>query len=135
MSSELFDQQRPAWISVILIFLVSMLGFVVVGPLVGMLLASFFFEGDIMMMLTQLSQPQDYPEIKIPFFIVQGCATFVGLVLIPALYIMAMEKRNPIILFKSKPVFSQSVILTILVVILFMIPNTFFIYWNSIGWI
>ena len=131
MSSELFDQQRPAWISVILIFLVSMLGCVVVGPLVGMLLASFFFEGDIMMMLTQLSQPQDYPEIKIPFFIVQGCATFVGLVLIPALYIMAMEKRNPIILFKSKPVFSQSVILTILVVILFMIPNTFFIYWNS----
>ncbi len=131
MSSELFDQQRPAWISVILIFLVSMLGFVIVGPLVGMLLASFFFDGDIMMMLTQLSHPEEFPEIKIPFFIVQGCATFVGLVLIPALYIMAMEKKNPLVLVKSKPVYSQSVILTVLVVILFMIPNTFFIHWNS----
>lgn len=131
MSSELFDQQRPAWISVILIFLVSMLGFVIVGPLVGMLVASFFFDGNIMMMITQLSHPEEYPSIKIPFFIVQGCATFVGLVIIPALYIMAMEKKNPLTIFKSQPIYSQSVLLTILVVIIFMIPNTFFVYWNA----
>lgn len=131
MSSELFDPQRPAWISVILIFLVSMLGFVIVGPLVGMLAASFFFDGTIMMMLTQLSHPEENPGIKIPFFIVQGCATFVGLIIIPGLYIMAMEKKNPLHIFKSQPIYSQSVILTILVVIVFMIPNTFFIYWNA----
>ncbi|HEY5692592.1 MAG TPA: CPBP family intramembrane glutamic endopeptidase [Cyclobacteriaceae bacterium] len=131
MRSELFDQQRPAWISVILIFLVSMLGFVIVGPLVGMLVASLFFDGNIMMMITQLSHPEDYPGIKISFFIVQGCATFVGLIIIPALYIMVMEKKNPLAIFKSQPIYSQSVLLTILVVIIFMIPNTFFIHWNA----
>lgn len=131
MSIELFDQQRPAWISVILIFLVSMLGFVIVGPLVGMLIASFYFDGSIMTMLTQLSHPADYPGIKIPFFIVQGSATFVGLILIPALYILAFEKKNPLRILKERPIYAQSAMLTVLVVIIFMIPNTFFIYWNA----
>jgi membrane protease YdiL (CAAX protease family) len=108
-----------------------MLGFVVVGPLVGMLVASFFFDGSIMMMITQMSHPADYPAIKIPFFIIQGCATFIGLVFIPALYIMAIEKKNPLTIFKSQPIYAQSVLLTVLVVIIFMIPNTFFIYWNA----
>lgn len=131
MSSELFDQQRPAWVSVILIFLVAMMGFVIVGPLIGILLASFYFDGDIMTMLSQLAAPKNYPEIKTPFFIVQACATFIGLVLIPALYLLAFEKKNPLIIFKNQPIYSQSIILTVLVVIIFMIPNTFFIDWNA----
>lgn len=131
MSSELFDQQRPAWISVILIFLVAMLGFIIVGPLVGILLASFYFDGDIMMLISQLASPADYPGVKIPFFIVQGCATFIGLIIIPGLYILAFEKKNPFVLIENKPIFSQSVMLTVLVVIIFMIPNTFFIDWNA----
>lgn len=131
MSSELFDQQRPAWVSVILIFLVAMMGFVIVGPLIGILLASLYFEGDIMTMLSHLASPKNHPEIKTPFFIVQACATLIGLVLIPALYLVAFEKKNPLIIFKNQPIYSQSIILTVLVVIIFMIPNTFFIDWNA----
>lgn len=131
MSNELFDQQRPAWISVILIFLVAMMGFVIVGPLIGILLASFYFDGDIITMLSQLATPKNYPGIKTPFFIVQACATFIGLVFTPALYILAFEKKNPLTIFKKQPLYSQSILLTCLVVIIFMIPNTFFIDWNA----
>lgn len=131
MSSELFEQQRPAWISVILIFIVSMLGFVVIGPIIGFILSMPFIEGGLLSFQSKLSNPTAYPELKIPFFIMQGSATFFGLILIPALYIKGFEKKNPFILFQNKTVYAQSVFATILVVVLFMIPNSFFIEWNS----
>lgn len=131
MSSELFEQQRPAWISVILIFIVSMLGFVVIGPIIGFILSMPFIEGGVLSFQSKLSNPTAYPELKIPFFIMQGSATFFGLILIPALYIKGFEKKNPFILFQNKTVYAQSVFATILVVVLFMIPNSFFIEWNS----
>ncbi len=131
MSSELFDHQRPAWISVILIFLTSMLGFVVIGQIIGFLLAMPFIDGGLLSFQSKLANPTAYPELRVPLFIIQGSATFFGLILIPALYIRGFEKKNPFILFKNNPIYSQSIIITVLVVILFMIPNTFFVEWNS----
>lgn len=131
MSSELIEHQRPAWISVIFIFLTAMLGFVVIGPIIGFVIALPFIEGDLLSFQSMLGSPTNYPELKIPLFIMQGCATFVGLVLIPALYIKGIEKKNVFSLFTDKQLYAQSIVLSILVVILFMVPNSFFIDWNS----
>ncbi|MCB0492761.1 MAG: CPBP family intramembrane metalloprotease [Cyclobacteriaceae bacterium] len=131
MGSELFEQQRPAWTSVILIFIVSMIGFVIIGPIVGFILSMPFIEGGLLDFQSKLANPTAYPELRIPLFIMQGSATFFGLILIPALYIRGFEKKNPLILFQNKTIYAQSIIFTILVVILFMIPNTFFIEWNA----
>lgn len=131
MSSELFEHQRPAWTSVILIFIVSMMGFVVIGPIVGFIFAMPFIEGGLLEFQSKLTNPTAYPELRIPLFIMQGCATFFGLILIPALYIKGFEKKNPLVLFQNKAIYAQSALVTALVVILFMVPNTFFIEWNS----
>ncbi len=131
MSSDLFDQQRPAWISVILIFISAMLGFIVIGPLIGFIFSIPFFEGDLMTLQTKLASPADYPELRVPLFIMQGCATLFGLIIVPSLYVLAFEKKNILILVKDKPLYSQSILLSIIVVIVFMIPNTFFIEWNA----
>lgn len=132
MSSDLFSHQKPAWLSVMLILVMAMLGFVVIGPLLGFFLALQFLEGDLFSLQSKLASPSDYPELKIPLFIMQGCATLVGLILGPALYIYAIEKKNPIVsLLKDKPLFSKTMGLTLIVVILFMIPNSFFIEWNA----
>lgn len=131
MGSELFGNQRPAWISVILIFLTAMLGFVIVGPLLGFLLAMPFTDGDLLSIQQKLASPADYPELKVPLFIMQGCATLVGLIIGPALYIKAFEKKDPLLLFKNKKLHTKSVLIAGLIVILFMIPNSFFIEWNA----
>lgn len=131
MSSELIGHQRPAWLSIIFIFLTAMLGFVIIGPMIGFMLSIPFIEGDLLSFQSKIANPIAHPELRIPLFIIQGSATFFGLILIPALYIRGIEKKNPLILFKNKPVYLQSIIITTLVVILFMIPNTFFIEWNS----
>jgi len=131
MGSELFDHQRPAWISVILIFLSAMLGFVVIGPIFGFLLSIPFIEGDLMSLQSMLKSPTDYPELRIPLFIMQGCATLVGLILFPALYIFAFEKKSILMLVQGKPLYSLSILLTVFVVIVFTIPNSFFIEWNA----
>lgn len=131
MSSELFSTERPAWISVILIFLSAMLGFVVIGPIIGFIVALPFFEGDLLTLQSQLTSPTDYPGLRIPLFIIQGCATLIGLIVVPSLYILGFEKKSVMVLVRDKPLYSQNVLLTIVVVILFMIPNTFIIEWNS----
>ncbi len=131
MNSELFQQQRPAWISVILIFLTAMMGFVVVGPIIGFLFSLPFIEGDLLSLQSMLASPTQYPELRVPLFIMQGCATLFGLILIPGLYILGIEKRNPMVLFSNKSLYAQSIILTIIVVIVFMIPNSYFIEWNA----
>lgn len=131
MSNELFSSQRPAWISVMLIFVVAMLGFVIIGPIIGFVLSMPFFEGDFMSLTSKLASPADYPELRIPLFIMQGCATLVGLIIIPSLYILGFEKKSVLVLVKDKPYYSKSLLLTGLIVILFMIPNSFFIEWNA----
>ena len=132
MSSELFSQQKPAWLSVVLIFVVAMLGFAVIGPVLGFFLALPFMDGDFFSLQNKLASPSDYPELRIPIFIIQGCATLVGLIIIPALYLYAVERKNPIEkLFRGKPLYGKTLLLTIVLVILFMIPNSFFIEWNA----
>jgi len=131
MSSEPFDHQRPAWISVLFIFLTAMLGFVVIGPLIGFLLSIPFIEGGLLAFQSKLADPTAYPELRVPLYIMQGSATFFGLILIPALYLKGMEKKDPLLLFRDKPVYLQSLVITILVVIVFMVPNSFFVEWNA----
>lgn len=131
MSSELFSTERPAWISVILIFLSAMLGFVVIGPIIGFMVALPFFDGDLLTLQSQLASPTDYPGLRIPLFIIQGCATLIGLIVVPSLYILGFEKKSVSVLIKDKPLYSQSLLITTVAVILFMIPNTFIIEWNA----
>jgi len=108
-----------------------MLGFVVIGPIFGFLLSIPFIEGDLMSLQSMLKSPTDYPELRIPLFIMQGCATLVGLILFPALYIFAFEKKSILMLVQGKPLYSLSILLTVFVVIVFTIPNSFFIEWNA----
>jgi len=108
-----------------------MMGFVIVGPIIGILLSLPFFDGDLLSLQSMLSSPADHPELKIPLFIMQGSATLFGLILIPALYIKGIEKKNPLSLFVNKPLYAQSIILASIVVLVFMVPISFFVEWNA----
>ena len=122
---------RSPWISVLLIFLTSMAGFIIIGPLIGMLVAMPFIEGSITDFILNVSDPIDHPEVKTPLFILQGCATFFGLIVVPALYLSSIEKKNPFQLVNQKPVYGLMMLITAGVVIFFMATNSIFIEWNA----
>ncbi|MEQ8304620.1 MAG: CPBP family intramembrane glutamic endopeptidase [Cyclobacteriaceae bacterium] len=131
MQSDLFQEQRPAWTSVIFIFLSCMLGFIVVGPLIGFMLALPFFEGDLLTLQTKLASPTSYPELKLPLFIIQASATLIGLIIVPALYVKAFERKSVFNLFRNKTVYNSSLALSGLLIVAFMVPNSVFIEWNA----
>ena len=122
---------RPAWISVLLIFLTSMAGFMIIGPLIGVLFALPFVEGSFMDFLLNVTNPINHPELKTPLFIVQGCATFLGLIVGPALYLFAIEKKNPFQLVSQRQLYGFILLLTAGIVIFFMATNSIFIEWNA----
>lgn len=122
---------RPPWISALLIFLTSMMGFVIIGPLIGMLVALPFVEGNFMDFILNVSDPIGHPEVKIPFFILQGCATFFGLIIGPGLYLFSIEQKNPFDLVNQKPTYGLMLLITAGITIFFMATNSIVIEWNA----
>jgi uncharacterized protein len=123
--------QRPAWSSIIFILLTATLGFVVIGPLIGFLVAMPFYDGTIFDLTSKLTAPTAHPEIRLPILIMQGCATLIGLILIPALYAWAIEKKNPVSWITRKTTPLVMVVVTAFIVISFMAINSIFIEWNA----
>ncbi|NJN42278.1 MAG: CPBP family intramembrane metalloprotease [Flammeovirgaceae bacterium] len=123
--------QRSSWISVLLILMVMLGGFLIVGPLIGMVLAIPFMEGSIMDILEMMQRPTDHPELKIPLFIIQGVSTFIGLVVGPWIFFFIDKKKSARALFVKPKVFPIALLMTGIVVIFFMVPNSAVIEWNA----
>lgn len=123
--------QRPAWLSIIFILFTATFGFVVIGPLIGFLVAMPFYDGTIFELTATLTDPTSHPEIRLPIMIMQGCATLIGLILIPILYVWAMEKTNAVAWLKGKSTTLVTVVVTSAIVISFMAINSVFIEWNA----
>jgi uncharacterized protein len=122
---------KPAWLSIISILITATLGFVVVGPLIGFLVAMPFYDGSIFDLTTKLTNPVSHPEIRLPILIMQGCATLIGLILIPLLYILSIEKKNALLWITEKSTPLVMIAVTALIVISFMAINSVFIEWNA----
>lgn len=122
-------RQRSPWTNSIFIFLVALLGFIIIGPMVGMFLAYPFYEGTPFSFLEDLTNPLGNPAVKLPLFIVQGAATFIGLALIPAFYFYKSQHRSVLSLLKGAPL--STFLITPAIVIFFMGFNSVFIEWNA----
>lgn len=116
--------------NVILILLIAGLGFVVVGPLIGFFLSLPFYPGSMQQMIEGLQDPLHDPGLKIPFYIMQGMATFVGLVVAPAIFLRA-DHSSLSNLFRSNKFDALPVLITFFTVIVFMAVNSVFIEWNA----
>jgi membrane protease YdiL (CAAX protease family) len=123
--------QKPAWVSIILILVTATMGFVVVGPLIGFVAAMPFYDGTLFDLANKLTDPTSHPEIRLPVLIMQGCATFIGLIMIPILYVASIEKKNAITWITQKSISIVILGVTALTVISFMAINSVFIEWNA----
>lgn len=121
--------ERHPVINLIIILLMVALGFIIVGPIIGFLIALPFYDGGMIELTEAIQDPLKHPEVKMPLYIIQGCATFVGLIVAPAIFLIR-ERRSLSDFFKS-PVAFLPLIATIFVVIVFMAVNSVFIEWNA----
>lgn len=117
-------------INILLVLGVVLAGFVVIGPLIGILLALPFYSGTVIDFMTALSDPLNHPEVKSSFFIVQGASTLIGLILAPALLVLA--KAKSLRSFTQASILPISAyLLVVIITISFMLVNSPFIEWNA----
>ena len=125
------DQNRSInpYLSVLLFIATILLGFVVIGPLIGIVLAMPFYPGNVLDFAQDIAGGTMSEEIKIPFLILQGSATAVGLIVLPMLAYRFIGKMKPKKLFGSNSLLLFGV--TAVAVIAFMFPNSLIIEWNA----
>lgn len=120
---------RPIWSVVFSIFTI-LTGFVVIGPLVGMIAGVFFYPGSLTQFAGEFSNGIQPKEIlRTPLMVMQGFVTAVGLVAMPWLFLRYLERIRVAGLFM--PVTWMALGLTAVSVVLFMLPNSVLIEWNS----
>lgn len=116
--------------AIILIMISVTIGFVLVGPLIGVLASTPFYDGGILELAKALETPLESPGIKIPIYILQGFATLVGLIITP-IVLLYVFKRSPSDFFKGKRLYTTTLFITPLIVLSFMGINSFFVQWNA----
>lgn len=119
-------------IAAFILITTAFLGFMVIGPLIGMPLGLPFFDGDVSTYYQKLlSSPMSDSTLKLPLFILQGTASLIGFIIFPALFMVFYEHQTINIFFtrvKTSPVL---IWLTPIIVLVFMGFNSYFIEWNT----
>lgn len=124
------SNRQHSVITAVVGLIVSLLAFLVIGPIIGLLFILPFIEGNILEMGKMLETPTLYPQFKVPLYILQGVAAVVGLIIVPWIFLI-IRKEKPSVQYLSSPTTWLAYGLTALVVISFMGFNTFIIEWNA----
>lgn len=111
--------------------LIALIGFILIGPLIGTFVAGTVYDGDLITLVEKLQNPYDEPGLKLVMFILQGFATGIGLILIPWLYIKFVNRRSLGDLSPLKGYSTAAILISVLVVFSFMTVNSVFIEWNA----
>jgi uncharacterized protein len=117
---------RHPFVSMLLIIVLVGTGFLLIGPGIGLAVASLFYEGDL---LSALQSTPDY-RIFTPLMITQGIASFVGLIAVPLLYLKYIERKSLHPFFSIRE--SWSILIPVLVAtgLTFQVALTPVIEWN-----
>lgn len=111
---------------------VAFLGFMMVGPLIGVLLGFPFYEGDLNTYYQQiLSNPMSDNTLKLPLFILQGTASLIGFIVFPALFMIFYERQTVNNFFTHIKISQKLLLLTPIIGLVFMGFNSIFIEWNA----
>lgn len=123
---KLVSDKSPI-LSLLIIFLLVLMGFGIVGPVLGNLITSDMYDGDF---LTDLQNDALKPGSIQLILILQGIITFIGLIVFPLLYITMVEhkKLNPF--FPPQPKLGTLLLLVAVVGVSFPIAISPLTEWN-----
>lgn len=126
---ETDSKMHPLTMAIITL-IAGMFGFILIGPLVGVFAAIPFFEGDLLDQLRLMANPVGHPELKVPLYIIQGCTTIIGLGIVPAVLSYGVFKKGVGKFFDGRKTYPLMLLLTLVLTITFMAPNSVFTHWN-----
>jgi hypothetical protein len=125
----MMDEQRPErspFVTLLLIILFVGTGFLLIGPGIGLLVASAFYEGDL---LTALQSSPD-KTMFVPLMITQGFASLVGLIIVPLIFITAISRHSLTAYFRINEPWTITIPLLIGIGIAFQIALSPVVEWN-----
>jgi len=124
-----FQTIRPKPFAVIALTLgVVLIGFQLIGPLIGFFLYAPFYPSDLMSMAEGIQNPMQHPEMKMLLFVMQGVGACFGLILLPFFIRRWSQTEEKIF---EQPFYILPFTFVILIVIVFMGLNSIFIEWNQ----
>lgn len=125
---ESLVSDKPPLVSFLLIIAVVFIGFVVIGPMVGMALAMPLYGTNFLSDLTSGTLNPD--SSFLPLMIVQGTVSFIGLVALPMLYIRYTENKPIKRFFRKESNLPITAIVICLAVAAFVIAISPIAEWN-----
>ena len=120
---------RPPLISILIILAVALMGFLVIGPMIGFMLAQPLYEGENLM--TDMIAGSVKGDSSVPLLIVQGCVTFIGLIALPMLYIRFSELKSINNFFKGESNFPIKIGILFLILVTFVFAISPITIWNQ----
>jgi uncharacterized protein len=120
---------RNPLVSILLTLVIVLLGFQLVGPMIGMMIAYPFFPGDHLEFAKAMQEPFKHPELKTTILFMQGLGTFFGMIVLP-FFILRKQHRSLHQLF-SGYWYARPAVIAAIVVIVFMGVNSVVIEWNQ----
>jgi len=124
-----FAPHLGSWKLLIISLVGSLLGFQLIGVLIGAFVALPFYDGSVMELFGAMADPINNPEIKMPLMITQGIGSAFGMIFIPWLIYSKLFKL-PLNFGQSK-ISIQPIIFTFLITIFFMVVNSPIGEWNQ----
>ncbi|HEY5750888.1 MAG TPA: CPBP family intramembrane glutamic endopeptidase [Chryseolinea sp.] len=125
---RLLVSNRLPFLSLCLILATVFIGFAVVGPLLGVAVASSFYDGNL---LSDMLSESDRPGYFLAVMVVQGIATFVGLIVFPILHITQLEHKPLQPFFPAQPKMGQVLLGVTLLGLAFIVAMSPVVEWNS----
>lgn len=120
---------RPPFLSVVIILAVAVMGFVVIGPMIGFMLAEPFYDGENL--LADIMAGSVKENSSVALLIVQGSVTFIGLIALPMLYIRFSEFKPISAFFKREASFPLVIGFLFLIVTTFVVTISPITEWNE----
>ncbi len=124
-----FAPHLGPWKLLIISLVGSLLGFQLIGVLIGAFVALPFYDGSVMELFGAMADPINNPEIKMPLMITQGVGSAFGMIFIPWLIYSKLFKL-PLSFGQSK-ISIQPIIFTFLITMFFMVVNSPIGEWNQ----
>jgi uncharacterized protein len=119
---------RKPFISIFSTLLFFFFGFQVLGSFLGALVAYPFFSGTPEQYLQAFRDTTAFPEFRLSLLIIQAVGATVGMIILPY-YFVKIQDRSLASYFSTP--FFQPVFIVLVLVIVFMGFNSFFIQWNQ----
>lgn len=120
---------RSPLTEIIIILVYVLLGFHILGPLVGFFVALPFYDGSMTDFIEAIKSPYGNESMRTPLLLMQGAATLTGLIGIPILYLRGRNQfLSPLF---APPISISNLLLIPFIVISFLPTIAPIIQWNA----